>query len=660
MRFRFLVLGLLFAFAALPVGAGALASPAADSTTPTPAATPSATSLLPPNDPAVDAAIARMSKYGMEDPRAVSVIAVTPMTWPDDCLGLPSGLPCHASPTAGYAIQVEKEGLRYVVRTDSEGKVVRLASAPAATIRDAFLQWQDNDGKECRTALIGTEQLQYGFCGEALLAEPSEPAMWAMPGGESQAAYWQRSYAPFTADTVRGSVVFSGTGTRVATAAEQRAIAEWARERWMEHWSRYVNAVYNLDLGWTERNASFCGGLWIYRTGLAVAWNCKGSAALGSGFLQGAPLQQFYDWLDSDKRWSIGPKEEMAGLPPNTSLYFPWDDGTQNATAQDTASMLQFLHQVYSTLTERPTATGKVIAGYGAHEPIADLPLWIGTESHGAPAASTNANGEFTLTHLPVGLVDVVDSHLRFQVPVPSSDANVDLGLLKYPMVHPPLFYYTQTPAPLPSLSELLTNGERVPYIVCQTDATWSRPSEERQRDQVWSKRPFRDQGEPFLKWWFRQPAVIYDTMDLFEQSFPAGPNLDALAADWRYLTGLWTGDDLSHSQCSYDGRTLDALFNREQIEVWLIGYRALEVRRIAMPSSRIPNRPITEGHPDFLTIDQPSEHLAISVTPAPGFQIIRLEAHSDPLAVHVVQDGQELITLPKDCASPFNPECAN
>jgi hypothetical protein len=479
-------------------------------------------------------------------------------------------------------------------------------------------------------------------------------------GGESQAAYWQRTYAPFTANTVRGTIAFNGNGRRIATPAEQRALAEWARERSAEHWSSYLNAVYDLDLGWSEHNNSFCGGLWIYRTGLAVAWDCEGTAPLGIGFLKGTPLQQFYAWRDGAKRWSISPKEEIAGVPPNTSLYFPWDDGTQNATAPETASILQFLHQEYATLTERPTATGKVISGAGGHAPVSDLPLWIGKESHGAPAARTDANGEFTLTHLPVGLVDVVDSHLSFQVPVTSPGANVDLGVLKYPMVHPPLFYYAQTPAPLPSLSELLTDGERVQYTVCQTDAAWSRRSEERQRDQVWSKRPFRDRGEIFLQWWFRQPAVIYDTMDIFEQSFPEGPSLDALAADWRYLTGLWTGEELSRSNCRYDARTLGRLFNREEIEVWLMGYHAQEVRRIGLPTSRVYNKPITEGHPEFLTIDQPSEHFALSVTPAPGFQIIRLPAHSDPLVVHLIQDGQELITLPKECRGPLNPDCAN
>ena len=41
------------------------------------------------------------------------------------------------------------------------------------------------------------------------------------------------------------------------------------------------------------------------------------------------------------------------------------------------------------TPTPRPigaTVTGQIIRGYGDREPVADMPLWIGAESHGEPA----------------------------------------------------------------------------------------------------------------------------------------------------------------------------------------------------------------------------------------------------------------------------------
>ncbi|HEX8919272.1 MAG TPA: hypothetical protein VF898_12270, partial [Chloroflexota bacterium] len=479
---------------------------------------------------AVDAVIARMTKYGMEDPSRVSVIDAIPAVWNDDCLDLPSGLPCHTQTVHGYSIELVKEGERYVIRTDLEGKIVRLAAAPSQTIPDVFVQWERNDGKECRTALIGTEQLQYGFCGEALLTESARQAtMWANPGGESEGRNWQRSYVPFTATILGSTVVFTGTGTLVANAAEQRAIAEWARERWEEHWWSYLNAVYDLDLGWSEKNSAFCGGLWIYRTGLAVAWNCEGSAALATRFLRGKQLEQFYARLDGDKRWLINPNEIVPGVPPHTSLGFLWDNPTQTATEQDTQEMLKFLHDVYSSLTSTASASGRVIAGYGAHGTIVGLPLWVGDESRGAPDAATDANGKFKLQHLPVGLNDVAGNHLRFQVPITSTNSDINLGVLKYPLVHLP-DSYNRSPAPLQSLSDLLMQGQQVTFTVCQSDLAWTRPTEDLQRHQVWSKLPFSQKSDQFLQQWFRQPAVLYNTIDVFEQSFPDGPNLDDLA----------------------------------------------------------------------------------------------------------------------------------
>ena len=83
------------------------------------------------------------------------------------------------------------------------------------------------------------------------------------------------------------------------------------------------------------------------------------------------------------------------------------------------------------------TVRGRIVLGYGDHSPVVDLPLWIGKESLGPPAARTDANGEFTLRGLPVGgVIDVVDDHLTFQVQVTSGGV-IDAGTFEYPLVHP-------------------------------------------------------------------------------------------------------------------------------------------------------------------------------------------------------------------------------
>lgn len=282
------------------------------------------------------------------------------------------------------------------------------------------------------------------------------------------------------------------------------------------------------------------------------------------------------------------------------------------------------------------TVIGRVVLGYGSHSPVADLPLWIGKESQGEPTTRTKANGEFTLTNFPVGqVVDVVNNHLAFQVPITSS-GTIDLGILKYPLIHPPVYYW-QTPEPLPSLSTLLSQGQPVQFAVCQTDTAWHRPTEQEQREQVWTKRPFSDKGERFLRHWFQQPAVMYDTADIFVQSFPGGPRLDDIGADWRYLLGLWTseGFSLSDSECAYGPQELEELLARRKIEVWLLNYQVNSVRQFG-------------------------EHFAVEATPSPGFQIVRFAGNEGPIAVHIVANNREIVQLPKHCGSPANPGCSD
>jgi hypothetical protein len=292
------------------------------------------------------------------------------------------------------------------------------------------------------------------------------------------------------------------------------------------------------------------------------------------------------------------------------------------------------------------TATGRVILGFGEHSPVADLPLWVGTQSQGEPATRTAGDGEFTLTGLPTGLMDVVDSHMGFQVPVSSTDASVELGLLKYPLFHPPAYYWW-TAAPLPDPAALLEAEQPVKFSTCLTDPTWQRPTEPVQQERVWSRRPFSDKPDQWLRGWFEQPAVIYDSIDQFVQSFPGGPNLDPLAADWRYLLGLWNGQDIvADSDCSYAGPALEDLLARRQIEVWLLGYRATGVGRLDKDAVEYDASTLCDPAQRSCT-QRPGHHFAVHVTPADGFQAIRFAGVEDVVAVHLVDgNGKELIQL--------------
>lgn len=309
--------------------------------------------VQPKSDAAVNAARLRLTKNGLENPDLATVVAITPTTWSDDCLGLPPSIACHSKTTPGFIVELKKEEQRYLVHTDQDGAVTRLAWSTVAPIRDAFVQWQYSDGKTCQTALIGIEQMQYSLCGEAMLVAPTSPSLWNTIEGTSQASYLSKKFAPFTADTIRGRLVYSGTGTVVASQAEQRALAEWAATRYEDANSNYLPADWGLELFWQEKSTSLCAPLWIYRTGLAVAWDCSGNTGDGVDFLSATQLEQFYKWLDSGKVWNINPTDRVNGVPPNTSLHFPWRGTDDKTTAQDADSVVRFARIIYTDLSRK-------------------------------------------------------------------------------------------------------------------------------------------------------------------------------------------------------------------------------------------------------------------------------------------------------------------
>ncbi len=305
------------------------------------------------------------------------------------------------------------------------------------------------------------------------------------------------------------------------------------------------------------------------------------------------------------------------------------------------------------------TATGRVIEGYGRHQPVGDLPLWVGNEPGEEIKRRTAEDGAFSLTGLRPGLIRVRNSHLEFDVPVSTLTDTVTLGLLKYPLIHPPSYYWW-TAAPLPDPS-LLSQGQEIPFIVCYTAPDWQRPTTEEQQAAVWSKRPFSERAKAWLAWWFERPAVLYTSEDQFEQSYPDGPNLDPLTADWRYLLGLWTDTNLPFepefpdiglavpvTDCPYDGPALADLLSRRQLEVWLLGYRAARVQQLDQEAAGYEETDLCNPQ-EIECVERPGHHYAVHVSPAPGYQIIRFAGVEDVLAIHLLDEqNQELSTLPE------------
>jgi hypothetical protein len=294
------------------------------------------------------------------------------------------------------------------------------------------------------------------------------------------------------------------------------------------------------------------------------------------------------------------------------------------------------------------TVTGQVILGYGNHLPFSSLPLRLRQKDNQEWDTKTDGHGFFTLSGLPLGRVDIDDDHLSFSVTIDSASQTIDLGKLKYPLIHPPVYYWWKA-APLADPNQVVKAGEVLDFTVCAQDPMWTRPDAASQNEKVSSRPPF-DQFDAQKLEKFQLPAVLYDTIDAARQSFPGGLNLDELGTDWLYLTGLWSAAEnpISHSACSYAPADLDSLFDRGQLEVWLFGYRTTEVRELDKAQAEVAPGSLCDVK-DRLCVERPGYHFAVSVTPSPGFQIIRFEGIQDVLAIHIVHSdtGAEILTLP-------------
>ncbi len=293
------------------------------------------------------------------------------------------------------------------------------------------------------------------------------------------------------------------------------------------------------------------------------------------------------------------------------------------------------------------SVTGQVIAGYGDHRPVPNLPLRIRQQGNDHWGDTyTDGEGFFTLTHVPVGHVYIDDDHLTFHLTIDSPTQSINLGKLKYLLLHPPDYYWWQA-APLADWKDLLDKGVSIDFKVCAADSAWTRPDFEIQRQQVYSQPSFAVLDNKTIER-FERIALLYDTVDMTQQNFPGGLNLDGLGADWLYLSGLWTAspNPLLQSECSYSPGDLQSLFDRSQLEVWLFGYKAIAVHELDKENIQFASAALCNTNDRTCTI-RPADHFTVEVAPASGFQIIRFAVRPDVLAVHIIESGKELLRLP-------------
>ncbi|HEY3341257.1 MAG TPA: hypothetical protein VGK81_04525, partial [Anaerolineae bacterium] len=122
-----------------------------------------------------------------------------------------------------WAINVDGSNVRQL----AQGDILTLEQteyAPATQpTQTGSLTWRQEAGS-CQVAQFDQQSIQYGPC-DGTQASASYPEAW-----DSRAFnHFVQTYKSFSAKTVAGTIVFTGSGTITASPAEQRMVAEFAR-----------------------------------------------------------------------------------------------------------------------------------------------------------------------------------------------------------------------------------------------------------------------------------------------------------------------------------------------------------------------------------------------------------------------------------------------
>lgn len=244
---------------------------------------------------------------------AVTVVGSEHVEWRNGCLEIViPGVMCTQAIIPGYRIVLESSGKQYEFHTDETGGTVRLATAPAPDIKDVAVVWTGNAFGPCSEAIISRDAVAFGACHGAMMTGRLLPGMHR----PEDLDYFVRTYASFEAGTPAGSVKFTGKGSTVASEAEQRMIAEWARLVTIEASGGRSGAAYGLIFAWHREGgiAGFCDDVTVYVTGDVYATSCRGGPPkeLGRGRLTADQLKQVFAWVDDLRNFEIGHEGPVA------------------------------------------------------------------------------------------------------------------------------------------------------------------------------------------------------------------------------------------------------------------------------------------------------------------------------------------------------------
>jgi inhibitor of cysteine peptidase len=262
----------------------------------------------------------------------VAVVAVIQEEWSDSCLGAGrANESCALAQTPGYAITFAVNGDEYRYHTNTDGSDFRLVTAPPPAIGERVLTWTGTDASGCQTVEAGTAGVAYGPCFGTLLGAP-----YSFDTRQPDLREFTDTYQSFTVETPAGTVDFVGAGDQVATPAEQRMIAEWARLVALEAQGGRSGASWGLVFAWHREGgiAGFCDDVTVYVSGDAYVTSCKGDQpqALGRVRLSSNQLTLIYGWMDTLQPLEVEQRDPATADAMTTRIVF---SGAGDAAANE-------------------------------------------------------------------------------------------------------------------------------------------------------------------------------------------------------------------------------------------------------------------------------------------------------------------------------------
>lgn len=280
----------------------------------------------------------------------IEIVSVEQVEWPDACLGVyTADMMCAQVITPGYRVILAVDGQQYEYHTNLDGNFVQLASAPEANIGDVLIEWQQTQDT-CQAARFGTEGVEFGPCMGVRMG-----GMLVSSEREAELADFVATFAPFEAETPAGMVIFHGEGSTDATPAEQRLIAEWARQAALEASAGRSGAGWGLAFAWHREGgiAGFCDDLTVYVTGQLFAASCKGQTpeTIAARRMSAEELEQVYAWVDEYAPFEYIHADDAIADAMEVRLVFS-GAGSTPAGPEVQQEILDFAAALYTEVSE--------------------------------------------------------------------------------------------------------------------------------------------------------------------------------------------------------------------------------------------------------------------------------------------------------------------